>query len=103
MSTRIERYLFIFWAIIGLAVMMHIAIFDFRIISAPISTQAQYTPDDAYYYYLTTMVLMGCFCGIMGKFSVLTRQFRVAQILDSWGWSVYNAIGVWCVRLADAK
>ena len=30
--------------------MMHIAIFDFRIISAPISTQVQYTPDDAYYY-----------------------------------------------------
>jgi hypothetical protein len=39
-----------FWMIVSLLALLHVAVFDLRIIRAPDTLQVQYTPDDAYYY-----------------------------------------------------
>lgn len=39
-----------FWAIISLLVILHLVIFDLRIITAPETLRVQYVPDDGYYY-----------------------------------------------------
>ncbi|MFC2043471.1 hypothetical protein ACFLUA_04910, partial [Chloroflexota bacterium] len=41
---------FHFWAAISLFAIIHLVIFDWRIIFAPESIQVQYIPDDAFYY-----------------------------------------------------
>ena len=39
-----------FWILISLAAILHVAIFDLRILISSESLQVQYVPDDAYYY-----------------------------------------------------
>jgi len=41
---------FAFWRVISVVAILHLAIFDLLILTAPEITQVQYTPDDGYYY-----------------------------------------------------
>lgn len=38
------------WSVTSLLVVLHVAVFDLRILTAPDTLQVQYTPDDGYYY-----------------------------------------------------